>query len=293
MSVTPRVAEAAKAPHASPGMAAGFLTRKDHTRSTGAKFMGQGRPAPATSVGAETVGVLPSSDQTPSTSAAGLTSEPAVGLNAAEEKERVSPGSVEEAPVAGLSSTPLPMGPQLPLLPCGIHATGVHLAAARCMPKLAGVHLGPARRMPLLCMGCGVDRAMTCTERGGTRRRCDATPTVWPWTPAPWPSPTEPWPSSNSPGAPCAALALKSSQSLPTLGRSLTLPAGHSARASGLLLADAWGPGFCCWVRYEEAERDCSQALERDDEYVKALSRRATARLRLKRPLEALQGTCL
>ena len=42
--------------------------------------------------------------------------------------------------------------------------------------------------------------------------------------------------------------------------------------------------------RFEEAEADCTEAIIRDDEYVKAYSRRATARMRLKKAEEALRG---
>lgn len=45
------------------------------------------------------------------------------------------------------------------------------------------------------------------------------------------------------------------------------------------------------WSRYEEAENDCTEALNLDDRYVKAYSRRATARKELGKLKESMEGT--
>lgn len=47
------------------------------------------------------------------------------------------------------------------------------------------------------------------------------------------------------------------------------------------------------WVRFQEAEDDCTEALNLDDRYIKAYSRRATARKELGKAKEALEGTKL
>lgn len=44
------------------------------------------------------------------------------------------------------------------------------------------------------------------------------------------------------------------------------------------------------FIRYEEAESDCTEALNLDDHYVKAYSRRATARKELGKLKAALEG---
>lgn len=43
-------------------------------------------------------------------------------------------------------------------------------------------------------------------------------------------------------------------------------------------------------VRFQEAEDDCTEALNLDDRYIKAYSRRATARKELGKAKEALEG---
>lgn len=43
-------------------------------------------------------------------------------------------------------------------------------------------------------------------------------------------------------------------------------------------------------IRFEEAEHDCTEALNLDDRYIKAYSRRVTARKELKKYKESLEG---
>lgn len=47
---------------------------------------------------------------------------------------------------------------------------------------------------------------------------------------------------------------------------------------------------FLIYIRFEEAESDCTEALSLDDRYVKAYSRRATARKELGRFKASMEG---
>jgi len=47
---------------------------------------------------------------------------------------------------------------------------------------------------------------------------------------------------------------------------------------------------FCGFCRFKEAEDDCTEALNLDDRYIKAYSRRATARKELRKLRDALEG---
>jgi hypothetical protein len=49
-----------------------------------------------------------------------------------------------------------------------------------------------------------------------------------------------------------------------------------------------------CVSRFQEAEDDCTEALNLDDRYIKAYSRRATARKELGKNKESMEGvlTC-
>lgn len=47
------------------------------------------------------------------------------------------------------------------------------------------------------------------------------------------------------------------------------------------------------FIRYENAEDDCTEALDLDDRYVKAYSRRAMARKELGKFKASIEGSCL
>lgn len=50
---------------------------------------------------------------------------------------------------------------------------------------------------------------------------------------------------------------------------------------------------FFPYIRFQEAEDDCTEALNLDDRYIKAYSRRSTARKELRKLKESIEGMFL
>jgi len=61
-------------------------------------------------------------------------------------------------------------------------------------------------------------------------------------------------------------------------------------KGSSFLKLICFLPHLFCVCRFQEAEDDCTEALDLDDRYIKAYSRRATARKELGKIKESMEG---